>query len=568
MATDAKIRITAQDDTARAFASVRASLSSLSGAASSLGVLGGIFSVAGVAAFAQQAIAGAAALDDMAESTGASVESLSRLTNIAKISGQDIGTVETALVRLTKALSGSDEETRGAGEAFKALGLSVNELKNQAPDQALEAVAKALNRFEDGAGKTSVALALFGRSGAQLLPLLKDIANDTDTLATVTGQSAEEAEKLEKAWNRLKLQAGTVGQSIAMDLVNPVTVTFRILSDMVANALDMLTTFGEVAKKVASLDIQGALQAKMDFKARVAGREKSLADMLEEIANPTGTVVQPSRRELPVVDAGSGAGPKAKAETDNRARDLAASLEALQKIDDEARELGNKFLMEQSEAAEKLRQKYLELIDPVEKYRQQLEEIDRLESEGGLSADQAAEARFKINEAMDKAVGINEKLTEGLKEQNDVARELGLTMSSAFEDAAIEGKNLSDVLQGLAKDIARIVLRKTVTEPMAKLLTGALGDIIPSFDVGTDFVPRDTLAMVHRGERIIPASQNVAGAGGGMTYAPVISIDARNSTLSAPQIEGIVRRAVSDSVMAVKALADRGGNYARATGRR
>ena len=40
------------------------------------------------------------------------------------------------------------------------------------------------------------------------------------------------------------------------------------------------------------------------------------------------------------------------------------------------------------------------------------------------------------------------------------------------------------------------------------------GFSIPSFDVGTAYVPQDTLAMVHKGERIIPAAQNRTGSGG------------------------------------------------------
>lgn len=37
------------------------------------------------------------------------------------------------------------------------------------------------------------------------------------------------------------------------------------------------------------------------------------------------------------------------------------------------------------------------------------------------------------------------------------------------------------------------------------------GITIPSFDVGTDFVPRDMLAMVHKGEQIVPAAFNKIG---------------------------------------------------------
>jgi len=46
---------------------------------------------------------------------------------------------------------------------------------------------------------------------------------------------------------------------------------------------------------------------------------------------------------------------------------------------------------------------------------------------------------------------------------------------------------------------------------------------IPSYDVGTDYVPADTLAMVHKGERIIPADQNKTYNDGGMTNHFIIN---------------------------------------------
>ena len=38
-------------------------------------------------------------------------------------------------------------------------------------------------------------------------------------------------------------------------------------------------------------------------------------------------------------------------------------------------------------------------------------------------------------------------------------------------------------------------------------------DIVPSFAVGTDYVPRDMFAFIHQGEKIIPAAQNNGGEG-------------------------------------------------------
>ena len=43
---------------------------------------------------------------------------------------------------------------------------------------------------------------------------------------------------------------------------------------------------------------------------------------------------------------------------------------------------------------------------------------------------------------------------------------------------------------------------------------GGFGDVIPSFAVGTAYVPQDSLAMVHKGEKIIPAAYNAGGGGG------------------------------------------------------
>jgi hypothetical protein len=123
----------------------------------------------------------------------------------------------------------------------------------------------------------------------------------------------------------------------------------------------------------------------------------------------------------------------------------------------------------------------------------------------------------------------------------NAARELGLTFSSAFEDAVVGGKNLSEVLQSLLEDVAKFFLRKGVTEPLLESLGGfdigslfnfggvnPLPDFVPSFAVGTDYVPHDMLAQIHKGERIVPAAEN-KGYGGSTSIS--ISVDASGSTV-------------------------------------
>jgi hypothetical protein len=81
----------------------------------------------------------------------------------------------------------------------------------------------------------------------------------------------------------------------------------------------------------------------------------------------------------------------------------------------------------------------------------------------------------EIDAEQERAIEQGQELLAGLeareKEAASAAKELGLTFASAFEDAIVQGKELSDVLKGLAMDVARIFARKMITEPTAELFT-------------------------------------------------------------------------------------------------
>lgn len=82
----------------------------------------------------------------------------------------------------------------------------------------------------------------------------------------------------------------------------------------------------------------------------------------------------------------------------------------------------------------------------------------------------------------------NARLSEGsdkIREQKSLVEELGLTFSSAFEDAIAGGKGFSAVLAGIAQDISKILVRKGITEPLGNAFMGlfeknALGGVYSS----------------------------------------------------------------------------------------
>jgi lambda family phage tail tape measure protein len=72
----------------------------------------------------------------------------------------------------------------------------------------------------------------------------------------------------------------------------------------------------------------------------------------------------------------------------------------------------------------------------------------------------------KLQEALDQENANYDLRIKKLDETKNAAKELGMTFQSAFEDAIFSGKKFNDVLGSLLQDLAKMTLRKSVTEPL------------------------------------------------------------------------------------------------------
>ena len=109
------------------------------------------------------------------------------------------------------------------------------------------------------------------------------------------------------------------------------------------------------------------------------------------------------------------------------------------------------------------------LETPQENYARRLSELadlqERLPEAQRLSNDEIQRAAERFQSELETA-------ERGAQRTQNIGRELGLTFSSAFEDAILKGKSFSDVLKAIEQDIARIIVRRAITEPLANSIGG------------------------------------------------------------------------------------------------
>ncbi len=151
------------------------------------------------------AIEAAASLEKLSQRTGATVEGLANLSATAKLTNTDHDQLAVGLQKLSKSMIDAANGGQKTTAAFQAIGISTKDLIGQKPDEVFRLIAQRLNEYQDGAEKVALAQLLMGKSGANMLPLLHDLAEGGEIQSRVTAEQAKQAEEFEKNLKRLSV---------------------------------------------------------------------------------------------------------------------------------------------------------------------------------------------------------------------------------------------------------------------------------------------------------------------------------------------------------------------------
>lgn len=481
---------------------------------------------AGTAAMVKASLETADKMYKLSQQTGVNIETLSGLSHAAKLSGVDIDSLATALGRLNRNLFDAAGGKGDAAAAFKTLGINVRDASGQlkSGDAVLGEIAEKFAQFKDGSTKSALAIQIFGRAGAQLIPLLNGgkaglaaMRAEAERLGIVidskTGAAAEkfndDMERMQIAVKGAALQF-TAGLLPALnDLVaafartQEKSDTFQKLGETIGNGMKFaasaligfqlaVETYIVKMQKLEAFDrnqrrktlfggllVGGRNDDLSDFDRQIAALEQQAAASLARldgvgagIANvgSASSVAAPSVENLG--DAFKFAGEhafKAASMFDiipPTLKTLEERINALplSKMDalTDAWKRQAKAIEEHNEVMKRGEDITRAVRTAKEVYSDTIADLTDLLNEGAISEETFGRAAKDAADTMDQA---NKKTT-------DFTRVIG----SALEDAILHFKNIKGILAGLLEDIARIILRVTITKPFEDWLTGVFGN--------------------------------------------------------------------------------------------
>ena len=258
-----------ETDTDRAAKKLRSFQKDVVSTASSIkGQLVGALAGVGISLAFDSLVDGAAKFKDLEEETGATAEELASLSTAAGVAGVEVSSIAAAANKLTKSLSGVDDESKAAGAALTALGIPIEQFKRLDPVARVDALTKAFNSFADGPEKSAVALALFGKAGAEQLKVFKALGEEGGRQVILTQAQIELADAYADRQAKLTATLKQYAQAGVTDLL-------PALNDITAVSKELLAEF-------IGLDSSGK---KLAGESPLAEFAKSAADVFAFLAD-------------------------------------------------------------------------------------------------------------------------------------------------------------------------------------------------------------------------------------------------------------------------------------------
>jgi hypothetical protein len=512
---------------------------------------------------------------------GVPIQQLGRLAHAADMSGSSFEEVGKAAQRASRAVNDSMNGVSNAGtKAFEQLGIGLKTVDGEARgvEDILGDVAERFSKMPDGATKTALAIEMFGRSGANLIPMLnqgrdglKEMGDEAERLGLVfdgkTGRASEifndNIARMSKTftglWNMVlakvipsfvsltnRMVAASQQGGILDQAVNGISAAMNVMAKGIALVFDNLHHLYElfkvfVAAKIVGFMVSAARSFILFAKAvRTAGIASALFSKV--ISGKITLLVGVAYVTMKLTN-------------------------TLDKFTATMKELGTQV---SKALPESLRSAMADLSGPLKAFEGDIVKADLSVTTFGNnaidSADSAANSFGNLGEKMKTAVGgikgVASDATNAMSKMGDMANNAFRSIGSSLRGIIDGSKSWLDVLGDIMMNLAQMAFSNInfgggFGSIVGSLISGLFG--FPSFDGGgyTGNGPRTggldgiggRLALVHPQETIIDHTKGQRLAGG--TVVQHINFDL-DGAIDGQRIQQMIQQGTAQSVETVK----------------
>lgn len=179
----------------------------------------------------------------LSRSLGMTYGELAGLKLAGDLAGVGIDRIGFAMTRADVAMQRAAAGSKSAQKSFATLGLTAEQLQGMSSADRFEAIASAISQLPTSAERAAAAVELFGRSGAELLPLfesgaggIRQAREEAQRLGlTLTNAQSQNVEAMNDSFTRVSSAIQGVVQQVVAHLAPAITAIAKQFTDFVGS---------------------------------------------------------------------------------------------------------------------------------------------------------------------------------------------------------------------------------------------------------------------------------------------------------------------------------------------
>ena len=189
--------------------------------------------------------------DKLSQKSGISAKTLSQWSHAANMSGVSTEQFGANILKLNQQMAAAAQGNKAAQLAFKRAGVSIRDSagKMKTADQVMLEMSNTFKKMPEGIYKSDLAMAVFGKSGADMIPLLQggsdaiqDLIKQSDELGmTFSNEEAKASAEFCDSLDVLKKSAKGLVNTIGKQLIPVITPLLQSMAKWISANRELIS---------------------------------------------------------------------------------------------------------------------------------------------------------------------------------------------------------------------------------------------------------------------------------------------------------------------------------------